>query len=267
MSEFRTEEFTTPAPITLRVNLQAGDVEVRAEPTGTTTVELRADSDTLLDRTRVELHGDELIVETRDGLRGGLRKSAKLQVTVVLPEESPVTASLASADLACHGRLGGLTATTASGDVQAGDVTGDVSVQSASGDVAVGHVGGAASLRSMSGDVALRGAEGDIDAHTASGDIAIGAAGGSLRARSASGDVAVGETRRGTVEVNSASGDVAVGVSAGVGVWLDVSTMSGATDTDLDVGDAAPATGCDLRLTVRTISGDVQITRAAARLS
>jgi DUF4097 and DUF4098 domain-containing protein YvlB len=88
-----------------------------------------------------------------------------------------------------------------------------------------------------------------------------------VRASSASGDVAIGVARRGTVEINSASGDVAVGVASGVGVWLDVSTMSGSTSTDLDVGEQPPPSGADLRLTARTMSGDVQITRALSTQS
>jgi len=116
----------------------------------------------------------------------------------------------------------------------------------------------------MSGDVELRGAAGDIDAHTASGDIAIGSAGASVRARTASGDIAIAVARQGTVEVNSASGDVSVGVASGVGVWLDVSSMSGTTETNLAVGEQPPTNGCDLRIMARSMSGDIDITRAAA---
>jgi Putative adhesin len=262
MTDIRTETFDTPAPITVRVDQAAGTLDVRAEPTATTTVELRRErgSEQVLERTRVELRGDELVIDVPNRLF----RNAHLAITVVVPEGSGVIAELAATDLICRGTLGTLRTTTASGDVQADDVTGDVQAHSASGDVAVGQVGGSASLRSLSGDVALRGAAGNIDANSASGDLAIGSAGASVRARTASGDIGIAVARQGSVEVDSASGDVSVGVAPGVGVWLDVSTMSGTTDTNLAVGDQPPATGCDLRITARSMSGDIEIRRAAA---
>jgi len=269
MPEFRTEEFATPAPITVRVAQAAGTLDVRAEPTATTIVELHGSSngESVVERTVVEVRGDQLSIEVPDRGFSMLRRNPRLAITVVVPEGSSVIAELASADLTCRGTLGRLHVETAAGDVPAGDVTGDATAHSASGDVAVGHAGGTASVRSMSGDVALASAARDIDAHTASGDVAIGTAGASVRARTASGDIAVGVVRQGTVEINSASGDVAVGVAAGAGVWLDVSTMSGNTATDLAVSDQQPAAGCDLRITARTTSGDVRIHRAAAQHS
>lgn len=265
MSELRTEQFDTPAPIAIRVNQAAGDLEVRGEPTSTTTVEVRGQNgsgDALIEKVRVQFSGDALLVDVPDRGVGGLLRHPKVTITVVAPEGSSLNADLAATDLTCRGALGNVRAKSAAGDIQIGDITGDVTAQSASGDIAIGRVGGSASVRSMSGDVALGGAAGEIDAHTASGDIAIGDASASVRARSASGDVAIASTRRGTVEVNTASGDVTVGVATGVGVWLDVSTMSGSTDTDLAVGDQQPASGCDLRLSARTMSGDVRIHRA-----
>jgi DUF4097 and DUF4098 domain-containing protein YvlB len=262
MTDLRTETFDTPAPITVRVNQAAGTLHVRAEPTATTTVELRRErgSEQVLERTRVELRGDELVIDVPNRLF----RNAHLAITVVAPEGSSLIAELAATDLISSGTLRTLDVTTASGDVQAGDVTGDVKVRSASGDVAVGQVGGSASLRSMSGDVAARAVAGDVELNSASGDLALGSAGASVRARSASGDIAIGVTRQGTVEINSASGDVSVGVAAGVGVWLDVSTMSGDTNTNLAVGDQPPTTGCDLRIMARSMSGDIDIRRAAA---
>jgi len=266
MSELRKEEFSTPGPIRLRVSQQSGDLDVRAEATLTTTVEIQSNNgdSAVVAQTRVELRGDELVIDVPNRPSGLLRRHPKVSISVVLPERSALSATVAAADLRCHGLLGEVAASTASGDVQVDDVTGDVTVKSASGDVTVGHAGGRLSLRSASGDLTARHADGDIEVHSASGDIGVGSAGHSVRARTASGDIAVGVTRRGVVDVNSASGDVAVGVATGVGVWLDLSTMSGATTTDLAVGDHAPATGFDLRLTARTISGDVRITRTPA---
>lgn len=267
MSDIRTEEFATPTPIVIEVEQPAGTLDVRTGPTETTTVTVRGENSggaAMLDKIDISYQDGTLVIDVPRRL-GSLFRYPKLSVTVIAPEQSSLRAELAAADLTCSGPLGQLHARTASGDVQTGDITGDVTAHSASGDLSIGRVGGAVSVRSMSGDVMVAAAGGDAEAHTASGDIAIRTAAASVRARSASGDVAVGVTRQGTVEVNTASGDVTIGVAPGIGVWLDVSTASGSTNTDLAVGDHQPASGCDLRITARTMSGDVRVHRAATQ--
>ena len=117
MTDLRTETFDTPAPITVRVDQAAGTLDVRAEPTATTTVELRRErgSEQVLERTRVELRGDELVIDVPNRLF----RNAHLAISVVVPEGSGVIAELAATDLICRGTLGTLRTTTASGDVQA----------------------------------------------------------------------------------------------------------------------------------------------------
>jgi hypothetical protein len=269
MSPLRTEQFDTPDPIRLRVGLAAGEVEIIAGPVTTTTVELDSANGRgaeLVEQVQIQHRGGEFAIDVPEGLFGRERGRAKLKIKVSLPEDSTVHANLASADLMCRGRLDTVDASTASGEVHLDDVTHDVKVTTASGDVSIGHFG-AGVLRSGSGDIALRRIDGDAEVHTASGDVLVSQAGGSVRARTASGDIAIKVAQRGELEINSASGDVLVGVASGVGVWLDLSTMSGDTSSDLAIGDRAPAEGCDLRLTARTMSGDIQVSRAAAPTS
>ena len=81
------------------------------------------------------------------------------------------------------------------------------------------------------------------------------------RVRTASGDVKVGSVATGRTDITSASGDVDVDVAAGIGVYLDLSTLSGNATSDLE----AAAGGHDAAVTLRcrTISGDVRVGRAA----
>src|SRR5690606_12463897 len=80
--------------------------------------------------------------------------------------------------------------------------------------------------------------------------------------RTASGDVQLGSVHGDQVDVVTASGDVSVGVPAGTGVWLDITTASGSTHSDLAMSGEAPPNGAKLALTVRTASGDIHIHRS-----
>lgn len=269
MSPTRTEQFDTPEPIRLRVGLAAGRVELTASPVAVTTVELTAEDARAADRlddVRIERNGNEFAINVLESLFGLGRRRGRFAVRVSLPEGSAVHANLVAADLRTLGRLDTVHAETASGDVQLDDVTGDVKVSTASGQVAVQRLGGGV-VRSGSGHIALHDTGGEVNVHTASGGIMIGRAHGSVRARTASGDIAIKAAERGVLEINSASGDVTVGVAQGVGVWLDISTMSGDTHSDLAIGDSAPAAGYGLQLTARTMSGNVQIHRASTPTS
>jgi hypothetical protein len=60
--------------------------------------------------------------------------------------------------------------------------------------------------------------------------------------------------------VTSSSGDIVVGVATGVGVYLDLSSVTGSVTSKLDEaegGDDVP-----LEVTCRTVSGDIRIIRA-----
>ena len=62
-------------------------------------------------------------------------------------------------------------------------------------------------------------------------------------------------------EIKAASGDISVGVAPGIGVYLDLSSLSGTVSSELEPGEETE--GADMTLSCRTISGDVQVSRAA----
>jgi hypothetical protein len=87
---------------------------------------------------------------------------------------------------------------------------------------------------------------GDVDIGTVSGDAIVRAAG--------PGDVAV----------KAVSGDVLVAIRRGLRVRLDVNSVSGKIGSELEVNDTpVRAEGPEAHLRVRTVSGDVNISRAA----
>jgi DUF4097 and DUF4098 domain-containing protein YvlB len=232
-------EFPANDAIDLQIRIPAGDVTVRAAATQTATVTLSG-AERAIDATSVEFENGVLSVVAPE--RPGLGRTADLDVTVEVPEGSSCRARTASADVRCTGELSSLDVHTASGDVSAERVSGLARATTASGDVYVGEAG-------------------EVDADSASGDVTIGQVSGPVQVSTASGDVRIDAASGSRAEAKSASGDINIAVTPGIGVYLDLSTMSGTVSSELD--PAEETGGADMTLSCRTLSGDVQVTRAA----
>jgi Putative adhesin len=235
-------EFPAHDPVDLRVRVPSGDITVTAAATQTATVTLDG-NERILAVTRVEFDDGALSIVVPD--QPGLIRDGSVDAVVELPEGSSCRVNTASADIQCTGDLVALDAHTASGDVSAERVSGPARVDTASGDVSVGQAG-EANVESASGDVQIGWARGNAEVRTASGDIQIEAASGHR------------------TDVKSASGDISIGVAPGIGVYLDLSSLSGTVSSELEPGDETGGTGgTEMRLSCRTISGDVRVSRAA----
>lgn len=260
-------EFKCPEPVHMLVKLGGGAAEIVAEARDTATVDVAPfdNSDAARDlaaNTRVDLRDGRLIVEVPDSSGWPLRfRSPRIRVAIHVPLDSTLQLKVASADATCRGRYASAAVGSASGDIYVEQVTGDASVNTASGDARFVDVGGQLKANAASGDVTVQSVGGEVSAHSASGDLEIAQAGAGVRTTTASGDVRVGAARRGAIKINSASGDVSVGVVEGTGVWLDLTTMSGATRSDLAMNDSTGSNRQDLTLQVRTASGDITVHR------
>jgi hypothetical protein len=256
--------FEASGPVEADIAVPAGMIDVVRSTGNTITVDLQAlgtgrRSDEVLAATEVSFAGEALRVKVPD--RFG--RNAEVRCTVSLPEGSALATRTASADVDCPVPLDRYSGSTASGDVALGNVEHDVSVKSASGDLQCAEIGGRLQALTASGDVSVRKAGGEARVTTASGDVEILDACASLKVGTASGDVHVGRAFAGKVQVESASGDLAIGVAAGVGAYLDVTTVSGDTNTTLPFTEEG-AGGAVLEIVCRTVSGDVSIRKAAS---
>lgn len=191
-----------------------------------------------------------------------LFRNGAFAVRVTTPPDAAARLTVASADLEVRGQMGRVEASGASGNVVIEHCT-EVQARGASGDVEVGTVTAGGAVASASGEVRLRTVTGDLDVRTASGDISVGEITGTVSLLTASGNMEVGGAGRGRVALKTMSGDAEVGVVPGLRVWLDLSSISGRMDSQLDDdgpdGQGAP----ELSISARTVSGDVRIRRAA----
>lgn len=256
-------EFPAEGPVQAEISLPAGSVHVTGTETDTVTVSLEAASragERLLADTEVSFDGGKLRVATPR--RVSVFGNASLNLAVTLPAGSPVAAETASADVTCQGEIGGLGGKTASGDVAAERVSGDVDFNSASGDMRLDVATGDVRVSTASGDLTIGRAGGEIIAKTASGDVRVTEAGQSATIKTASGDVRIESISGGLADATTVSGDIVIAVAPDVGVYLDVSTLSGDANSDLDSSGGAEGEA-SLTISCRSVSGDVRITRAA----
>lgn len=266
--------FEVTGPVELDIRLASGEIEVDATLDGRVEIELTAhdeESQRLVEEARVELlerHGAPGVlidVPQKRGFGFGISFGRSgIHCRVRCPDESALQARTKSADVFVRGTLGSLNVATASGEVEVDDVTGDVTVKSASGDLEAGSVG-ALSVQSASGDVEVERARGPVTVNTASGDVTIRSADDNVNVNTVSGDQELGAVMVGHISSQSVSGDVSIAVRRGSKVYLDCSTVSGDTSSELDVQSDAPAgDGPLVEVRARTVSGDIQIRRAPA---
>jgi DUF4097 and DUF4098 domain-containing protein YvlB len=265
-----TWDFACSDPVDISIDSWAsGSIVVSGEPTSTLAVEVvpsgpGADVQDMLSQLQVDFDDGQLYI--RGPRSVGFRRRRGLDLTIRAPEGSSCAAKTASGDLSFVGELSALTVETASGDTTAASVGGDVTVQSASGDVLLDTSGGDIAIRTASGDVHVSRVGGYARLSTASGDVAVGYCAGSVTAETASGDIRLGAVATGQVELRSASGDLEVAVVPGIGVYLDLASTSGSLHSDLepsDGDDGHDESGVPVRISCRTLSGDIRIVKAA----
>jgi hypothetical protein len=241
-------QFTTPKPVRLDLTIAAGEIEVATVDGQESTVTLEG-SPKLIEAMRVELIGDQLVIQSRRksivGWFGRLEQSVHVQVRI--PHDSRIEITTASADAALDGRFG------------------DLEMKSASGGVTVtGELGGDARIQTVSGDVRLPRVAGDLSANSVSASIAADSVDGSVVAKSVSGDVRVGVLHEGSVNVQSVSGDVELGIASGTRVDVDAKSASGDLSSEVPLTDAPSSEdGPTVVIRGNTVSGDFRVARAA----
>jgi DUF4097 and DUF4098 domain-containing protein YvlB len=270
--------FSTPDPVSLYVELRSGDLVVTAADTGETVVDVTG-RDAEDPRTiSIEQHGDKVTVVALAGRHGFFGSSQEsLSVHITVPTDSRITSKLGSADLRVEGRIGDSLLRTGSGEIRADELGGKTVVEAGSGDTWVGTVSGALRVKCGSGDVYVARLDGPAEISTGSGDVTVDVATAPIKVKSgsgstrvhdsaqdlslnsASGDLVVDKADKGRINAKNVSGDIRVGVPAGVPVWTDITSMSGAVRSSI-AGTGEPSEGQDyLELRAKTVSGDIYL--------
>jgi DUF4097 and DUF4098 domain-containing protein YvlB len=295
------QTFSTPGKTRVIVSNPVDGVDVLAEGQGTTTVDLVTrgpDGEAVAAESTVtctEANGVSVVTITLPSPRSFTRRRG-LDVLVTAPEGTDVVVgtvgsersilslarsgggdirlrgtvgdvdvALPSADVTAQVVTGSLGVKTASGDVTADRIDGPVKVRTVSGDVQLETVHSDASLTLVSGDVTVTTAHAYVDVTSVSGDVTITDAHDGASMKSTSGDVVVRRAWSGSVRAATVSGDVAVGIPPGRGVAVDARSMSGDLSSEIDLNEeqGGGGDGTVVRVTAHSVSGDVEILRAA----
>jgi Putative adhesin len=266
--------FEVQGPVELDVRLASGDIEVDPSAEGRVEIELIAhdeESQRLVDNARIELnahgHRPTVLVDVpqKKGFSISIFGRSGIECRIRCPHDSGLSVRTKSADISTRGTIGGLNVQTASGDLDVNRVSGGVNVKSASSDFSAREVGGGVNIQTASGDIDLSIARGPINVTSVSGDISIGEAYDNVNANSVSGDQDHGAVMQGVVAAHSVSGDVTIAVRRGSKAFLDCTTVSGDTTSELELtGDAPAGDGPLVEIRAKTVSGDIRITRAPA---
>ena len=266
--------FEVQGPVEIDVRLASGDIEVDPTAEGRVEIELIAhdeESQRLVDNARIELsphgHRPTVLVDVpqKKGFSISIFGRSGIECRIRCPHDSGLSVRTKSADISTRGTIGGLNVQTASGDLDVDRVSGGVNVKSASSDFTAREVGGGVNIQTASGDIDLSIARGPVNVTSVSGDISIGEAYDNVNANSVSGDQDHGAVMQGIVAAHSVSGDVTIAVRRGSKAFLDCTTVSGDTTSELELTSDAPAgDGPLVEIRAKTVSGDIRITRAPA---
>lgn len=264
----RTARFQTSGPPWLIIRNTSGEVVLETVEGDETVVELVAlsrDSEEAVEEATVEQHGDEIVVELPERRRlRVLVVDAKVRVSVRCPHGARARVKTVSADTEARGRFGEFELNGVSGDVRISEVLGNARVKTVSGDVRAGAVAGEGTFQSVSGDLAVERVGGLAELRSVSGDVRLDTAEDAVTVQTVSGDQQLGSVSRGSVQLKSVSGDVVVGVAPGARVWMDARSVSGSTESELDLSGDAPGDDDSPLVEIRAnaLSGDIRLRRA-----
>lgn len=249
------QQFTVGRHPRLELDVPAGNLRIVEGDSGT--IKLRIDT---ADVDSLEIAQLDDVVSLRQRSSWGLHNRS-VRLTAHVPPGTDVDVHSASSDISLRARLGVVSAHTASGGIELQEAQ-RADLHSASGNIRVEDVHGDVAAKSASGNITVERAAGRVGASLASGTFRCERIGGSLDVGTASGDVRVGCCLGDEVVVKTVSGDVTLGLPSGIRVDPDISTLSGKTVLPRP-GSGTPDGGerRNVRLRLRTISGDIRIER------
>ena len=276
--------FSTTSPPRITIDFRAGDINIDTQDVQETTVELRGRSDdngtqSLVDDTVIDQRGGDIVVLVPKHAFGLFGRTPDLVLDITAPHGSRLNVKSDSADLSARGSYGQTRAASGSGDLSIERLTGSAQLRSGSGDVTVNTAEESLTVGTGSGDVRIDSAHADLTVQSGSGGVVVDAVTGSLKAQTGSGDidireadrdvkvqtgsgdVAVKRVSRGRVNAKAASGDLHIGVADGTPAWLDVRTVTGGVNNELESSDPVGAGEQYVRLDLKTVSGDIDIVR------
>jgi DUF4097 and DUF4098 domain-containing protein YvlB len=278
--------YETPQPISVTLELSAGNVRVAASDRTDTAVEVRPSDEA--DESDVKAAQQVRVDYTNGMLRvtgpkarvfDFSRKTRSVEVSIELPSGSQVSAEMQMGDIRCAGRLGQcrlktsagnvwlertgpLRLDTSAGHVTADSITGNAEISTGSGKIQIGEVEGTAVVKNSNGDTTIDAVTGDVRVRAANGEIHIERAGAGVDAKTSNGSIRLGEVVRGSVALDTAMGNLDIGIADGTAAWLEVNTRFGHVRNLLENTTRPDEADETVEVRGRTSYGDITIHRS-----
>lgn len=278
--------YETPEPISVTLELGAGDVRITASERTDTVVEVRpsdeADESDMKAAQQVSVdytNGTLRVTGPKARIADFSRKTRSVDVAIQVPSGSQVSAHMQAGDIRCTGRLGECRLKTSAGNVwlertgplhlatsvghvTADAVTGHAEISTGSGRIQIGEVEGTAAVKNSNGDTTIDAVTGDVRVRAANGDIRVERAGGGVDAKTSNGSIRLGEVARGSVVLGTAIGDLEIGIAEDTVAWLEVNTKFGQVRNLLDDTTRPGEADETVEVRGRTSYGDITIRRS-----
>ncbi|WP_327318972.1 DUF4097 family beta strand repeat-containing protein [Streptomyces sp. NBC_01235] len=279
--------YDTPEPISVRIEIGSGDVQLIAGKRVDTVVEIRPGNDAVAadvraaEQTRVDFSRGKLLVKGPSPRRnsGATPSGGSIDVSVELPAGSQLRGTIAWGTLRSTGLLGECRFNVAEGDIRL-DRTGPVRLATSRGEITVAGIEGHAKIANGSGAIRADEIHGTAEIGNDMGETWVGEITGSakltgmtgdfqvdrahdgVQVKTAHGTVRLAEVRRGSVQVTAASAEIEIGIREGSAAKLDISTVAGSVHSRLEEV-AGPADSDDVvQVRARTFDGDIVVRRA-----
>jgi hypothetical protein len=276
--ESTMQVFTTPDPISVTIDLSAGEVRIAASDRTDTVVEVRPsnaadESDVQAARqTRVEFADGALSVRGPRNV-GLSRRTRSVAVLIELPTGSAVRGDMAVGNVDSTGVLGEYRFKTSAGHIRLGrtgrlrldttghvtvdGVVGDAEVATGSGRVHINEIDGAAVVENSNGPTDLGTVTGALRVRSTNGDISVRRAEAGVDAKTSNGTIRIGEVARDAVTLRTSAGDLEIGVAAGSAARFTLKTGHGRVSNAIE---SAPGHTLDVR--AHTGFGDISVRRS-----
>jgi hypothetical protein len=280
--------FDTPEPITVTIEVPLGDVHLIAAARADTVVVVNpSDRSRNLDveaaeKTQVDFSAGRLLVKTPKprGLGGyiGVGRPGSVDITIELPQGSPIAAETGFADLRVDGRIGDTRIVSGAGDIRLDETgeshlatgAGNVTVNRATGrteitgagEMRIGEIDGEAEIKNMNGKTWVGEVTGGVKVKSANGDITIDRAQAEVAVKTANGSIRIGEVVRGSIVLETGSGGLDVGIGTGTAALVDARTRFGRVHNALESVDGPETSQETVEIHARTSFGDIVIHRS-----
>jgi hypothetical protein len=289
MPKFETpQQFETPQPIAITIDMFLGHAEIIASERGDTVVEVRPtdaakkDDVRAAQETEVDFAAGQLSVKVPRGWKVyALGANPSIDLTIKVPTGSRLHGTAAMGRFVVTGELGQCELKTSAGAMQldkagplelrtsAGNITvdeavGTANITTSNGVVWVREVTGSAVVKNSNGDSTIGEVVGDLRVNAANGNITVESSHGSVTAKTANGNVRVHDASRGTLRLETSMGELEVGIHQGSAAYLDVNTKNGSLRNLMEPAGQPVPDEETVRVYARNSFGDIIIRRAFA---